>query len=579
MSVKTPRQTVKPKPPPEPLRQPMSTGRKWAIGCAAALAAAMIVYWPALTGGFVFDDVHMHFLLPHPEKLTLWQWIRGARPLTDFSYWVNYKLDGTQPFGYHLVNLLLHVFTSLLVFLISGKILEMAAVEKRRRWLTAGFCGAIFLLHPLQTEAVAYVAQRAECLSVALAFAAWTLFLYRPENAIGWRTTAGVLLLFGASVGAKEHVAVLPLVILVTDYYWNPGFSLAGVRRNWRLYVPFLAGILAVAAFLYTYLAHEPTVGFHMKEFTWYQYLFTQCRVLFLYLRLFFLPVGQSADYFIALSRTPLEHGAIIGMLALAATTVAAIVWRKRFPIASYGFFVALIFFLPTSSIMPVKDLATERRLYLPMIGLLLMTAEAVVRVKWAERQLAGVLAAIVVMAGVMTWNRSQVWNNSLALWTDTVEKSPEKARAHFGLGVADYNAGRYEDAVRQYALVKGPEYANDGGFYSNWALALTNAGHFEQAIQIARKSVQLSPTAANYAQLAECLVFAGQAQPALEMLDRAEKVDSGYEPLYIMRGDILKELGPKDAACAAFRKAQSLDPNDSSAAKGLAMTGCAAAH
>ena len=95
-----------------------------------------------------------------------------------------------------------------------------------------------------------------------------------------------------------------------------------------------------MAAFLYSYLAHEPTIGFHMKEFTWYQYLFTQCRVLFIYLRLFLLPFGQTADYAIELSHTPLEHGAIFGMIALSAATVAAIVWRKRFPIASYGFFV-----------------------------------------------------------------------------------------------------------------------------------------------------------------------------------------------------------------------------------------------
>ena len=132
------------------------------------------------------------------------------------------------------------------MFSIVRKILELASkgsltTDARRRTLVAGFCGAIFLLHPVQTEAVAYVAQRSENLSVAIAFAAWACFLYRPNRDI--RIPAGpllVLLLFGAAVGGKEHVAVLPLVILLTDYYWNPGFSFTGIRRNWRLY-----GILA----------------------------------------------------------------------------------------------------------------------------------------------------------------------------------------------------------------------------------------------------------------------------------------------------------------------------------------------
>jgi len=250
-----------------------------------------------------------------------------------------------------------------MVFLILRKVLELASIDLRRRTLVAGFCSAIFLLHPVQTEAVAYVSGQAESLSVALAFAAWVCFLYRPEAAIGLRTVLVVLLLFGTACGGKEHVAVLPLVLLLTDYYWNPGFSLKGALRNWRLYAPLVILGAIVGPFLYSYLAHEPTIGFHMKEFTPYQYLLTQCRVLFLYLRLFLFPFGQTADYAIDLSHTPLEHGAIVGMLALVAAAVAAIVWRKRFRIASFGFFVALIFFLPTSSIMPIRDLAGERRI------------------------------------------------------------------------------------------------------------------------------------------------------------------------------------------------------------------------
>ena len=164
-------------------------------------------------------------------------WIRGARPLTDFSYWINYQMAGTHPLAYHLTNILLHAFGAWMVFLIVRKVLELASIDLRRRTLVAGFCGAIFLLHPVQTEAVAYIAGRSENLSVALAFAAWACFLYRPAGSISLRRVTLVLLLFGAAAAGKEHVAVLPLVLLLTDYYWNPGFSFDGIKRNWRLYV------------------------------------------------------------------------------------------------------------------------------------------------------------------------------------------------------------------------------------------------------------------------------------------------------------------------------------------------------
>ena len=147
-------------------------------------------------------------------------------------------MGGTDPLGYHLTNLLLHVVAAIMTFLIVRKILELALVDPRRRTLIAGFSGALFLLHPVQTEAVAYISSRSENLSVALAFSAWAVFLYRPSSAIGLRSVLLVLLLSGAALGGKEHVAVLPLILLLTDYYWNPGFSFQGVRRNWRLYVP-----------------------------------------------------------------------------------------------------------------------------------------------------------------------------------------------------------------------------------------------------------------------------------------------------------------------------------------------------
>ncbi len=594
MSVKTQRPVVKGNSRvevalPAPV-QPVARWWLWPAGIAGALLAALIAYGPALHGAFVFDDIHMHFAAAHPETLPFRLWLAGSRPMVGLSYWINFQLGGSSPFGYHLLNILFHTAGALMVFLIVRKILDAAGgpdgpatLAVRRRTLVAGFCGALFLLHPVQTEGAAYISSRSEVLSVALAFAAWACFLYRPTTDIRFPSVLAVLALFGAAVASKEHVAVLPLVILLTDYYWNPGFSLRGVWRNWRLYGVFLVASAALAAFLYSYLVNEPTVGFHMKV-SWYQYLFTQCRVLFIYLRLFLFPFGQTADYSVELSRTPLEHGAIFGMLALAAGIVSAFVWRKRYPVVSFGFFVALIFFLPTSSIMPIMDLAAERRLYLPLIGLLLIAAEVLVRLRVDEPRLAGVLAATVLLFGVLTWNRASVWSTPLALWSDTVEKSPDKPRAHFGLAAAEYGVGRYADAVRQYELAAAPEYLRNGEYYSNFALALRGAGRLSDAIRTGRKAAELSPSAITYTQEAGYLAENGDVQESLEFLDKAEKADASYQPLYIVRANILMQLGLarnapeatwKPQACAAFQKAWSLNPNNLSAVKGLGMLRC----
>jgi hypothetical protein len=578
-SAHAPKKSPRPEAAPALPSRPVSSVWIWAVGFGIALIVGLIAYVPALQGQFVFDDVHMPFAIPHPENLPLRAWISGARPLTGLSYWINFQMDGINPLGYHLNNILLHALASLMVFVIVRKVLELASIDVRRGTITAAFCAAIFLLHPVQTEAVAYISGRSESLSVALAFAAWACFLLRPTQAIGFSRVVLVLLLFGAACSGKEHVAVLPLVLLLTDYYWNPGFSFEGVRRNWRLYAPLVILGAIVGPFLYSYLAHEPTVGFHMKEFTWYQYFFTQCRVLFIYLRLFLFPAGQTADYAIELSHTPLEHGAIAGMLVLIAAAVAAVAWRKRFPIASFGFFVALIFFLPTSSIMPIRDLAVERRLYLPMIGLLLIASEVLVRLHWNERRFVGVLAGIVVVAGALTWNRSQVWSSSVALWSDAAEKTPQKPRTHFGLGTAEYTAGRYADAVQQYKLAESPEYAKDGTFYRQWALALNGVGRLQEAIGMGRKAVQLDPTAPTYHVLGRLVALSGDVPQALELLDKAEKSDPNYEPVYIDRANILRAIDRNQDACAAFQKAWSLDPGDPSAAKGLALLRCAGSH
>ena len=141
-----------------------------------------------------------------------------------------------------------------------------------------------------------------------------------------WIRSAVVLTLFGRRLMIKEHTIALPAVLLLTDYFWNPRFSISGIRRNWRLYVPVVGGIILVAVYLAKVAceAGAGSAGFGLKDFTWYQYFFTQCRAFWVYIRLFLLPVGLRVDYDFPISRTILDHGSLVGLVAILAAVGAA---------------------------------------------------------------------------------------------------------------------------------------------------------------------------------------------------------------------------------------------------------------
>src|SRR5262249_22694819 len=151
---------------------------------------------------------------------------------------------------------------------------------------------------------------------------------------ITWPTTAGVLALFILAMATKENTVTLPALLLLTGYFWNPGFSFEGIRRNCRLYAPMAAGCGLGAVEVFRVLGRADSAGFQMKDLPWYEYLFTQFRAFFLYLRLFLLPYGQTIDYDYPISHSILDHGSLIGLIGILALVAAAIYYRRRYPLA-----------------------------------------------------------------------------------------------------------------------------------------------------------------------------------------------------------------------------------------------------
>ncbi len=362
----------------------------WIYGASLiiALIAAFEVYGPALHGPFLLDDMPLPYMIPNAASIPLMGWLRNMRPLLMFSFWLNFQQSGAEStFGYHLVNLFLHFFNTVLIFLAVRKILSWASLEEANARILSFFAAGLFLLHPVQTESVSYIASRSETLSVFFVLAAFVVFLYRRTSALSIPRILCLLVLFVAAGLSKEHTAVLPALFILTDYYWNFEFSPSVIWRNWKLYVPIVIGVGIASVRILAILRNNPTAGFQMRDLPWSQYFFTECRVIWDYVRLFFVPLGQNLDPDIDISRNIMAHGAVFALAGLLIVSVLAWIYRRSFPLASYGWFVWLILLAPTSSLVPIRDPMAERRMYLPFIGLLFITLEILRRWKFSTKR------------------------------------------------------------------------------------------------------------------------------------------------------------------------------------------------
>ncbi|HYK18461.1 MAG TPA: tetratricopeptide repeat protein [Bryobacteraceae bacterium] len=531
----------------------------FAVGILVAIFTVFEIYWPAIHGPFLLDDSGMPYTAGTVPPFR--QWLNGLRPLLMVSFWLNYASSGNQEtFGYHLVNIVLHILNGGLILLAVRKVLDWAKVEKWQAGALSVFAAGLFLLHPLQTESVSYIVSRSETLSVFWLLAAFVVFLYRAGEAIYTLRAIAILALFGAAVLTKEHTAVFPALLVVTDFYWNPGFSLTGIRKNWRLYAPIVVGGALAIAFVFRVLSIGATAGFSIKEFTWYQYFFTECRVIWDYLRMFIVPVGQNVDPDVPISRGIVDHGAILGVAALIAVSVAAWIYRRKYQLASYGWFVFLILLAPTSSFVPIMDPMAERRLYLPFIGLLFIVTDFLSRWKTSKTTLATALSIILIIEAAATYQRNQLWASAISLWKDSVAGSPNKYRPRFQLAFAYFLAGDGGNAIEQFqktAELGKPTF----DLLLDWGLAYDAAGKLDQALEKLKAASALEQNAHVYQTIGYVYGKMGKYPEALDALDASQKLDAGFPMTYYTRGNVFEEQGNKAQAAEEYKRALAIDP------------------
>jgi tetratricopeptide (TPR) repeat protein len=557
--------------------------RGWWTWLAAGLivAAGVAAYANSLQGEFVFDDIasirdngYIRELWPLWQSMSLPLADGGEtvarRPLLSLTFALNRQLLGAAPWGFHLVNLAVHIGAALLLFCIVRRTLCL----KRFRGRFEGRSVALALLvalfwevHPLQTESVTYIVQRAESLMGML----YLLTLYcslrgfTSSRGVYWYTAA--VLACAAGMGVKEVMATAPLMVFLYDgTFVSTSFREAWSQR-WRFYMSLAAtwGVLL--------LSQAPGWRGASGDFTDRSplaYALDQPPTILHYLRLSIWPAplvvnyGPAADYSVAYT---VVSWCVVGVL------FCAIGWGL-FHRKWYGFLGAWFFLIlaPSSSFAALMQYAAEHRLYLSLaavVVLLVIAGDQLLDRRRASRlarsasRAAAVLSSVIVVAFIAgTYVRNEAYRSSIALWSDVVEKQPLNASAHYNLGLAYYFEKRYASAVDCFRRVLriNPEW---GDAHLRLANALAKQRQWEQAAHHYLQAVSINPSNWQaYCKYAEALERQGKLEEAIKNYNLSLVINPRYWPADYKIGNLLAKEGRFAEAAAHYREALRNNPH-----------------
>jgi len=481
----------------------------------------------------------------------------GGRPIANLSFALNYRWGGTTVAGYHAVNLAIHLAAALALFGVLRRTFALPTLEslipKTQQTLAAFGITLLWLLHPLQTESVTYLAQRTESL-----MGLWYLLcLYSfirgttgPHR--GWHGAAVGFCLCG--MATKEVMVTAPAIIFFYDRTFFAGSFRAAWQQRKSVHLTLAATWLLLLGLLVD--VHERGIGY--TTVTAWQYALTSSFSILHYLRLAFWPSPLVFDYGSTLLRTWGEAWPYVTGLAILISGTALAVWRSP----RLGFALAWVFILlsPTTSFVPVaaQPLA-EHRMYLPLVGVLAIVAVGMLRVfgtrcGWA-------LPLVAVTAGYATFDRNRDYASALTLWSDTVVKAPDNARAHASLGAALLEQGNLDAAIPALQAALKLE-AGTAEAHNNLAMALVDVGRANEALAHFAAALALRPNAAStHYNFGNALLQLGRIDEAITQQQQALGLQPELAEAHCALGNAFAAGNRLDAAIASYQTGLRLQP------------------
>jgi hypothetical protein len=418
------------------------------------LAATCAAYLNALGAAFQFDDFNV--IVDNPRVHTWQAWLddlgQGIRPLLKLSYTLNW-VSGWGVAWFHLANLAIHLCNVLLVFALTRRFVRLQPRLPQQQAAIPLFVALLFALHPIHTEAVTYVSGRSIALMTLFYLAGLLAYASGREGGSKVLVFFLVPLCFVAALGVKETAVTFPLALLAWSVASGEPFK-AAHKRQWPAWAVLL---LAALFFLWdgSYLSQmERSAALNSLQGN----LAMQSEAFAYLMKQWAFPLWLNIDPDLKAAQGVAGH--VPQLLLLAAAFVLMLLTTRRRPWIGFGLAWALIQLVPLYLFLPRLDVANERQMYLVSWPLALaVTAELAVWLKPRMFALAG--AALAILLASLTIARNQVYQSEISLWEDTVAKSPGKARAHNNLGYAYMQAGRKNEAEREFRAALGidPEY------------------------------------------------------------------------------------------------------------------------
>jgi len=553
--------------------------------------AGLLVYSNNYQGEFIFDDFPAivdnsavkdlasirPLLRPVPDGGPL-----AGRPVVALSMALNYAIGGLEVWGYHLVNNLIHIMAALTLFGLVRSTLLLPCFAGRfgDKANCYGLAVALlWMLHPLQTEAVNYITQRTEML-VGL-FYLLTIFCavnaFRSTRPQRWYTASVTACALG--MASKEVMASAPLLVLLYDRLFAAG-SFAGALRQRRGYYAALAGTWLVVGFYQLDNPRADSVLYDQIGLSVLDYFRTQMTIVVHYLRLSLWPtplVLDSQDWPIAREFSVPLVATLLAVAGFCWGTVWGTLRGKWWSILGAWFICILA---PSSSFIPiVTEIVAERRMYLPLAAVVVLAvfcAESLLRRiavlfnmpgNAVKVSLSLALALILVVFSNITYARNAQYRTAVSIWTDSVAKRPGNSRAQENLGKALMVEGRYAEALPHFreAIRLFPEYqprTDLAEIHSSLGACLSQLGMVRESMQMFRVSVELNPEDnLNYYLLGNAYLRLNDRKNASQAFARSIDLDPAFPPAHGNLGLILMEEGNLAGAEAHFRTLLHLSP------------------
>lgn len=569
---------------------------------------AGLIYSNTLSSPYHLDDESNIVKNSQIRSLSNFLDFSGRRYVGFLSFALNYHLGKLNVFGYHLVNLLIHITNGFLVYMLVLLLLKTPRVlsppslytAQDRTWIALS-TALLFTAHPIQTQAVTYIVQRFTSLAALFYLLAVVCYL---KGRLAESEKGSRYLWYGGALGStllamktKEISYTLPFMILLVESIFFQAFN----WKRWATMFFFLLTLFIIP------LSLSFTVG--VTE-DWLlpreniligrtDYLFTQFRVIVTYLRLLVLPIEQNLDYDYPIYHSLLDPPVFFSFLFFSALLGLAIylLFYSQFRLVAFGMIWFFLTLSIESSIIPISDVIFEHRLYLPSVGFMLAASTVIVGLLHPRKVMMGILIGVAVtILSVTTYQRNIIWKDDVTLWEDVVKKSPHKPRAYNGLGSAymdqerleeaveafktaltlkpgfvraRYNLGRvhikqgrFQEAIQEFktALILNPRYAH---VYYDLANAYKELGRLEDADRAYKTALTLKPDLAEgYNNLGVVYYEQGRLSEASVAFEKAVQLKPDYEKAFYNLANVYKDLGRLEEAIQAYKNALTLNPD-----------------